>query len=68
MKLRSDNAALSEHRTIFPYRVKTVTEVKRVLQSVANNSKLGNGVPVVAKGKWRGMAAFSLTLEESHVP
>jgi hypothetical protein len=31
-----------------------------VLQSVANNSKLGNGVPVVAKGKWRGMAAFSL--------
>jgi len=44
--------------------VKTVAEVKRVLQSVAHNSKLGNGVPVVAKGKWRGMAAFSLTLEE----
>ena len=64
MKLRSDNPALSEHRTVFPYRVKTVTEVKRVLQSVANNSKLGNGVPVVAKGKWRGMAAFTLTLEE----
>lgn len=64
MKLREDNPALSEHRTVFPYRVKTVTEVKRVLQSVANNSKLGNGVPVVAKGKWRGMAAFSLTLEE----
>lgn len=64
MKLRPDNPALSEHRTVFPYRVKTVTEVKRVLQSVANNSKLGNGVPMVAKGKWRGMAAFSLTLEE----
>ena len=64
MKLRQDNPALTEHRTIFPYRVKTVTEVKRVLQSVANNSKLGNGVPVVAKGKWRGMAAFTLTLEE----
>lgn len=64
MKLREDNPALSEHRTVFPYRVKTVTEVKRVLQSVANNSKLGNGVPVVAKGKWRGVAAFSLTLEE----
>ena len=64
MKLRPDNPALSEHRTVFPYRVKTVTEVKRVLQSVANNSKLGNGVPVVAKGKWRGMAAFTLTLEE----
>ena len=64
MKLRPDNPALTEHRTVFPYRVKTVTEVKRVLQSVAHNSKLGNGVPVVAKGKWRGMAAFSLTLEE----
>ena len=64
MKLREGNPALSEHRTVFPYRVKTVTEVKRVLQSVANNSKLGNGVPVVAKGKWRGMAAFTLTLEE----
>lgn len=64
MKLRPDNPALSEHRSVFPYRVKTVTEVKRVLQSVANNSKLGNGVPVVAKGKWRGMAAFTLTLEE----
>lgn len=64
MKLRPDNPALAEHRTVFPYRVKTVTEVKRVLQSVANNSKLGNGVPVVAKGKWRGMAAFTLTLEE----
>ena len=64
MKLRQDNPALTEHRTVFPYRVKTVTEVKRVLQSVANNSKLGNGVPVVAKGKWRGMAAFTLTLEE----
>mgnify|MGYP001287888765 FL=1 len=64
MKLRQDNPALTEHRTVFPYRVKTVAEVKRVLQSVAHNSKLGNGVPVVAKGKWRGMAAFSLTLEE----
>ena len=64
MKLRPDNPALSEHRTVFPYRVKKVIGVKRVLQSVANNSKLGNGVPVVAKGKWRGMAAFSLTLEE----
>lgn len=64
MKLRPDNPALSEHRTVFPHRVKTVTEVKRVLQSVANNSKLGNSVPVVAKGKWRGMAAFTLTLEE----
>jgi len=64
MKLRQDNPALTDHRTVFPYRVKTVTEVKRVLQSVANNSKLGNGVPVVAKGKWRGMAAFTLTLEE----
>ena len=64
MKLRPDNPALTEHRTVFPYRVKTVTEVKRVLQSVAHNSKLGNGVPVVAKGKWRGMTAFTLTLEE----
>jgi len=64
MKLRPDNPALSEHRTVFPYRVKTVTEVKRVFHSVAHNSKLGNGVPVVAKGKWRGMAAFTLTLEE----
>lgn len=64
MKLKDNNPALSEHRTVFPYRVKTVTEVKKVLHSVANNSKLGNGVPVVAKGKWRGMAAFALTLEE----
>ena len=31
MKLRQDNPALTEHRTVFPYRVKTVTEVKRVL-------------------------------------
>lgn len=54
MKLRDNNPALSEHRTVFPYRVKTVTEVKKVLHSVANNSKLGNGVPVVARGKWRG--------------
>ena len=41
MKLREDNPALSEHRTVFPYRVKTVTEVKHVLQSVATLIRRG---------------------------
>jgi len=38
MKLRPDNPALTEARTVFPYRVIPVAEVKKVLYPASGNS------------------------------
>ena len=64
MKLRPDNPALAEARTVFFYKVKQVEEMKRVLQPAAQNSKIGKGFTHIAKGKWRGIPIYTLTLEE----
>ena len=64
MRLRATNPALAEARSVFPYRVIPVKEVKRLLQPVDGNRKIGGGHLIVTKGKWRGMPCFSLTLEE----
>lgn len=64
MKLRSDNPALHEARTVFPNRVIPVTQAKRLLQPAGQNGKIGKGVDMVLKGKWRGMYCVTLTLEE----
>lgn len=53
--------ALIEGRSIFPSTVKGAAEVPRVFVSGHNNVKLG---AVVAKGAWRGMPIYHLTLEE----
>lgn len=64
MKLRPDNPALAEGRSIFFRKTKPVSEMKRVLQPAANNSKIGKGFTNIAKGKWRGVPIYTLTLEE----
>lgn len=65
MNLTPNHPAVVEGRTIHPKTVKDLSTYKgKVLKSVANNRKLGNGHSVVMKGKWRGMPMFSLTLEE----
>mgnify|MGYP003442631067 FL=1 len=64
MRLRPDNPALAEARTVFPYRVIPVAEVKKVLCPASGNSKIGKGYFVIAKGKWRGVPIYTLTLEE----
>ncbi len=63
MKLRPENPALTEKRTIHPKMRKEVTG-KTLLKPVSNNAKLGGGASIVTKGKWRGYPMFSLTLEE----
>lgn len=64
MRLSPSNPALTEARTVFPYRVVPVANVKRLLQPAGQNRKVGNGVDLIVKGKWRGMPCFTLTLEE----
>ncbi len=59
--LSTANAALSEHRTIFPSRVFKAGQVNRVLISGKNNSKIGARCLV---GAWAGMPIYYLTLEE----
>jgi hypothetical protein len=55
-----DNPALMEGRTIYP---RTVISPKgeRVFKSGENNGKIGG---LVLKGKWKGFAIYTLTLEE----
>lgn len=64
MRLRPDNPALSEGRTVFPYRVIPVHEAKKVLYPASGNNKIGKGFFIIAKGKWRGVPIYTLTLEE----
>ena len=64
MHLRPDNPALTAARTVFPLKVRQVHEMKRLLQPAGQNGKIGKGVDIVVKGKWRGMPCFVLTLEE----
>ena len=63
MRIRFDHPALSECRTIHTKYVRPVGDAP-VLKSVADNSKIGKGLAVILKGKWRGMPMFSLTLQE----
>lgn len=63
MKLRPENLALSEKRTIHPKKRMEVTG-KNVLKPVSNNQKLGNGSNIITIGEWKGYPMFSLTLEE----
>ena len=64
MRLRPTNPALAEARTVFPYRVIPVHEAKKVLYPASGNNKIGKGFFVIAKGKWRGVPIYTLTLEE----
>jgi len=61
--LRTDHPALLG-RTIFLKTVKPPTDVKRMLQPAASNSKLGAGKTTITRGRWRGMPMYQLTLEE----
>lgn len=65
MKLLPNHPALKDGRTIHQKKVfNPLTSKSGILKPVGNNSKLGKGLSVVMKGKWRGMPMFSLTLEE----
>lgn len=64
MKLKPENPALAEARTIHPKGRRAVDDSRNVLKPVANNSKLGKGKATISKGKWRGFPLFSITLEE----
>jgi len=64
MRLRDENPALANARTVHLKFVKKVGETTRLLKSVASNRKLGKGEMFVSKGKWRGMPMYALTLEE----
>lgn len=58
--LAPDHPALAG-RTIFPSRVIAPSALPRLLVSGVNSRKIGK---TVAKGDWRGMPIFTLTLEE----
>ena len=65
MRLKTNHPALSEARTIHTSRVYDPAEYDgNILKLVSSNKKLGNGSSHITKGKWRGMAMYSLTLEE----
>lgn len=51
--------SFEEARTRFPSRVRSIDS--KPLKPGANNKKLGS---IVAKGEWKGMAIYSLSLEE----
>ena len=53
--------AVREGRTLFPVRVEADAAANRLLVSGFNSKKIG---ATVAKGAWRGMPIFTLTLEE----
>ena len=59
--LGHDHRALTEMRTLFQSTVLDVKEGRRILISGHNNRKIGKQV---AKGIWKGMPIFTLTLEE----
>lgn len=66
MRLKPDHPALTEARTIHArmVRLPSVLDKMYLLKSAAGNSKLGNGLGVILKGKWRGFPLYSLTLQE----
>lgn len=55
--------AIVEMRTLFPWALRNVRDVKRVLVSGDNSRKLGKRI---TKGRWKGMPIFMLTLEERY--
>lgn len=59
--LRAEHPALSEARTIFPKARRDPADFSHVLISGHNNAKTG---AFVAKGPWRGMPIYTLSLEE----
>lgn len=59
--LSPDHAAVREGRTLFPTMVFDADEAPRVLVSGHNSAKIGARV---TKGPWRGLALYTLTLEE----
>lgn len=65
MNLTPNHAAILEERSIHQKRIfDPVSYTGKLLKSVANNKKLGNGSNVITKGKWSSFPMFSLTLEE----
>jgi hypothetical protein len=62
--LRHDHPAVVAGRTIYPSTVYAPTRDANglwVLKSAANNGKIGGEI---LKGRWRGLPAYTLTLEE----
>lgn len=59
--LRAGHPALSEARTLFPSTVVPAAAAPRVLVSGFNSAKIGR---IITKGPWRGLALYTLTLEE----
>lgn len=60
-RMAADHPAVVEGRTIYPSTVLWPTLAERVLKSGHNSRKIGDSV---AKGRWRGMPIYTLTLEE----
>lgn len=63
MILTSNNPVLAQAITIHPKMRRSPVET-RLLKPVSTNKKMGNKKNIVAKGKWKGMPMFQLTLEE----
>jgi hypothetical protein len=61
MRLTSSHRAVIEARTLFPSRVSLPRPGVTLLKRGSDTRKLGHEV---AKGRWRGMPIYSLTLEE----
>jgi len=61
IRLASTHRAVTEARTIFPTRVSEPVDGVALLKPGSDTRKLGHEV---AKGRWRGMPIYSLTLEE----
>jgi len=65
MRLRANHPALEYGVTIHPKTVKPLADyTSRLLKPASGNAKLGAGSNVITKGKWSGMAMYTLTLEE----
>ena len=64
MKLKANNIALSENRTIHVKMVLSPKHHRTLLKSAEHNAKLGKGRNRVTRGPWRGMPMYSLTLQE----
>lgn len=65
MRLKPNNPALIQGRTIHPKRVRVAGLDKgSIIKPVAGNSKLGKGSSIVLKGEWAGLPMFSITLVE----
>jgi hypothetical protein len=60
-RLAADHPAAVKGRSVFPTQVRHVDRARLALMPGAHSAKLGGRV---AKGAWRGMALYSLTLEE----